>query len=52
MLLSGDSLIVSTSMVERNLADPIYLGSREARKFWNQEYDDLKALLTDLGLTK
>ena len=38
--------------VERNLADPIYLGSREARKFWDQEYVELKALITDLGLTK
>jgi putative tricarboxylic transport membrane protein len=37
--------------VERNLADPIYLGSREARKFWDQEYSDLKGLLGDLGLT-
>jgi putative tricarboxylic transport membrane protein len=38
--------------VERNLADPIYLSSRDARKFWDKEYDDLKGLIVDLGLTK
>jgi putative tricarboxylic transport membrane protein len=38
--------------VERNLADPIYLGSREARKFWDQEYSELKALIAELGLSK
>jgi len=38
--------------VERNLADPIYLGSREARKFWDKEYEGLKGLLAELGLTK
>ena len=38
--------------VERNLADPIYLGSREARKFWDQEYAELKTLINELGLTK
>ena len=38
--------------VERNLADPIYLGSREAKKFWDQEYADLKGLLAELGLTQ
>jgi putative tricarboxylic transport membrane protein len=38
--------------VERNLADPIYLGSREARKFWDREYDDLKGLISELGLIK
>ena len=37
--------------VERNLADPIYLGSREAKRFWDREYDELKALLSELGLT-
>jgi putative tricarboxylic transport membrane protein len=37
--------------VERNLADPTYLGSREARKFWDREYEDLKTLLSELGLT-
>ena len=38
--------------VERNLADPIYLGSREARKFWDREYEELKGLIADLGLIK
>ena len=38
--------------VERNLADPIYLGSRDARKFWDQEYNELKGLLSELNLTK
>ena len=38
--------------VERNLADPIYLGSREARKFWDQEYGELKALIAELGINK
>ena len=38
--------------VERNLADPIYLGSRDAKKFWDQEYAELKGLLSDLGLSK
>lgn len=38
--------------VERNLADPNYLGSREARKFWDKEYADLKALISELGLIK
>lgn len=38
--------------VERNLADPIYLGSREARKFWDQEYNELKGLIAELGLSK
>jgi putative tricarboxylic transport membrane protein len=38
--------------VERNLADPTFLGSREARKFWDKEYESLKGLLAELGLTK
>ena len=38
--------------VERNLADPIYLGSREARKFWDQEYNELRSLIAELGLSK
>jgi hypothetical protein len=36
---------------DRMLADAIYLGSREARKFWDQEYSDLKGLLNEVGLT-
>jgi putative tricarboxylic transport membrane protein len=38
--------------VERNLADPIYVGSREARKFWDQEHAELKTLIGELGLSK
>lgn len=38
--------------VARNLADPINLGSRDAKKFWDQEYSELKGLLSELGLTK
>lgn len=38
--------------VERNLADPTYLGSREARKFWDKEYEALKGLISELGLNK
>jgi len=38
--------------VERNLADPIYLGSRDARRFWDQEYSELKGLLSELNLIK
>lgn len=38
--------------VELNLADANYLGSTEARKYWDAQYNELKVLLTDLGLTK
>ncbi len=38
--------------VERNLADPIDLGSRDARKFWDKEYEVLKGLISELGLNK
>lgn len=38
--------------VQRNLADPMYLGSRDAKKFWDQEYNELKGLLSELGLTQ
>ena len=38
--------------VERNLADPEYLGATAARKFWDAQYEELKVLLAELGLTK
>lgn len=38
--------------VERNLADPEYMGAAAARKYWDEQYAELKVLLTDLGLTK
>jgi len=38
--------------VERNLADASYLGSAEAKKYWEAQYQELKALLADLGLSK
>jgi len=38
--------------VERNLADPEYLGAAAARKYWDAQYSELKVLLSELGLTK
>ena len=38
--------------VERNLADPEYLGAAAARKFWDTQYEELKVLLAELGLTR
>ena len=38
--------------VERNLADPEYLGAAAARKFWDAQYEELKVLLAELGLTR
>ena len=38
--------------VERNLADPEYLGAAAARKFWDAQYEELKVLLVELGLTR
>jgi len=38
--------------VERNLADSNYLGSAGARKYWDAQYNELKALLAELGLSK
>lgn len=38
--------------VEANLADSDYLGSAEARKYWDAQYNELKLLLVELGLSK
>jgi len=38
--------------VERNLADPEYLGAAAARKYWDAQYAELKSLLSELGLSK
>lgn len=38
--------------VERNLADSNYLGSAEAWKYWDAQYNELKSLLVELGLSK
>lgn len=38
--------------VERNLADPDYLGAAAARKYWDAQYAELKLLLGELGLSK
>lgn len=38
--------------VERNLADDEYLGAAQARKYWDAQHAELKALLADLGLSK
>ena len=38
--------------VEANLADSDYLGSAEARKYWDAQYNELKSLLAELGLSK
>ena len=38
--------------VEANLAVSDYLGSAEARKYWDAQYNELKSLLVELGLTK
>jgi putative tricarboxylic transport membrane protein len=38
--------------VERNLADPEYLGAAAARKYWDAQYAELKVLLNELGLSK
>jgi putative tricarboxylic transport membrane protein len=38
--------------VERNLADPEYLGAAAARKYWDAQYAELKGLLSELGLSQ
>lgn len=38
--------------LNRNFRAPMYMNSRDTRKFWDTQYADIKGILTDLGLAK